>query len=85
MRTLYLWIQGQHTNRTYIFEGVLLATTGASSRRNSLASGEGKGSAAAYMWESPQFWEDVFCGKFIFITDFTYTPRYYVYQYTVNY
>ncbi len=56
--------------RTYLFEGILVATGGGSggggvTRRGSLLSGSGArgGGGTATIWGSAQFWEDVFCGK----------------------
>ena len=55
--------------RTYIFEGILAyfggSSSGKSVRRGSTVSSlmGGGGSYGTGLWESMQFWEDVFCGN----------------------
>ena len=72
-------LQPNPAMRSYIYEGILLAQNrtnpnnndgggggGRRSSRRSAGGGPGSGygmEAGGCLWDSPQFWEDVFCGE----------------------
>ena len=58
---------GGSNSKTYIFEGILSAQSrgsgSGSSRRGSGMSQLTGGSNNSHVWETGQFWEDIFCGE----------------------